>query len=105
MPAAAEPRVVDAPERERFELLVGDELVGFVEYRRRPSLIAFTHTEVDPSHEGKGYGGILVKGALAAARAAGLEVLPFCPFVTAYLARHPDDVELVPEAYRERFDL
>ncbi len=52
-PTAEAVRVVDVPERERFEVRVGDELAGFAEYRRRPGLIAFTHTMIDPRFEGQ----------------------------------------------------
>jgi len=39
------------------------------------------------------------------ARRDGLSVLPFCPFVRGYIARHPEDVELVPADLRAHFDL
>ncbi len=32
-------------------------------------------------------------------------MLPFCPFVNAYMQHHPEYVELVPERYRETFGL
>jgi predicted GNAT family acetyltransferase len=103
---APEYSVVDAPERERFEIPSGDELSGFTSYRRRGGLIAFTHTEVAPEFEGKGVAGRLVAGALHAARADGLAVLPFCPFVAGYIAKHPDEyVDLVPADQRAHFDL
>ena len=37
--------VEDVRERSRFEVRVGDELVGFAEYPR-PGLIAFIHTPI-----------------------------------------------------------
>ena len=97
--------VRDAPERERYEVTAGGELAGFASYRSRPGLIAFIHTEVDEAHEGEGLGSKLIAFALDDARARGLEVLPFCPFVTAYLQRHPEYVDLVPESRREVFGL
>jgi predicted GNAT family acetyltransferase len=80
-------------------------LAGFAQYRSRPGLIAFIHTEVDEAHEGEGLGSKLVAYALDDARARGLEVLPFCPFVNAFLQRHPEYVDLVPESRREAFAL
>ena len=53
------------------------------------------HTEVLPSFEGKGLGARLVAGALDDIRARGLRVVPFCPFVRAYIRRHPDYADLV----------
>jgi predicted GNAT family acetyltransferase len=58
---------------------------------------------VDPRFGGRGLGGILVRGALDAARDRGLEVLPFCPFVRGWIGRHPEYRELVPEGQRARF--
>jgi predicted GNAT family acetyltransferase len=90
--------IIDNPDRERFEIRVSDELAGFAQYRRRPGLMAFIHTEIDPRFEGQGLGSQLIAGALDAAREAGLAVLPFCPFVNAFIGRHPEYVSLVPAA-------
>jgi uncharacterized protein len=105
-PSAVAVRVVDAPDRERFEVRVGDELAGFAEYRRRPDLIAFTHTMIDPRFEGQGLASKLVRTALDIARSSGLRVLPFCPFVRGYIAGHAADyLDLVPQDMRSSFDL
>ncbi len=98
-------RVVDAPDRSRFEIQVGGEGAGFTEYRRRPGLIAFVHTLTDPRFEGQGLASQLVRSALDEARADGLSVLPFCPFVRAYIAGHTEYLDLVPEDMRAKFDL
>jgi predicted GNAT family acetyltransferase len=98
-------RVVDVPDRSRFEIQVGGEVGGFAEYRRRPGLIAFVHTLTDPRFEGQGLASQLVRTALADARADGLAVLPFCPFVRGYIERHTEYLDLVPEDMRAKFDL
>ena len=97
--------VVDVPERSRLEIRVGDETAGFVEYRRAPGRIAFIHTSIDPRFDGRGLGSELVRAALADARAEGLAVLPFCPFVRSYIEAHPEYLDLVPEDMRARFAL
>ena len=102
---AADSRVVDVPERSRFEVLVDGEIAGFTEYRRRPGLIAFIHTLIDPRFEGQGLASDLVRTALSEARAHGLSVLPFCPFVRAYIDGHTEYLDLVPEDMRAKFDL
>jgi predicted GNAT family acetyltransferase len=48
-----------------------------------------------PSLENKGLGARLVAGALDDIRARGLRVVPFCPFVRAYIRRHPEYADLV----------
>ena len=97
--------VRDNPEQERYEVSVDGALGGFAQYRSRPGLIAFVHTEVDEGHEGEGLGTQLVTFALDDARARGLEVLPFCPFVNGFIQRHPEYADLVPESRREVFGL
>jgi uncharacterized protein len=105
-PTAGTVRVLDVPEHSRFEIRVNGELAGFTEYRRRPGLIAFTHTLIDPRFEGQGLAGRLVQTALSEARSASLAVLPFCPFVREYIARHSEDyLDLVPRDLRDTFEL
>jgi uncharacterized protein len=93
MPAAP-PEVADNPAASRFELRVGDQL-GFLNYRRDGNLLHLIHTEVPPEIEGEGYGSALARGALEYARTAGLQVVPSCRFVRAYLERHPEYAPLV----------
>jgi predicted GNAT family acetyltransferase len=97
--------VTDETERSRFIATVDGEQAGFIVYRLRPGLVALIHTEVDERFEGRGIGGRLARFALEQARAKGLEVLPFCPFVNEWMRRHPEFNDLVPAAYRANFDL
>ena len=87
--------VTDDAERRRYEVRVGSELAGFVDYHAQPGLITVLHTEVDPAFEGQGVGSRLVEGMLDDIRARGLRVLPICPFVRAYVRRHPEVRDLV----------
>jgi predicted GNAT family acetyltransferase len=97
--------VADAPEASRYEISVDGELAGFAEYRLRDELITFTHTEVADAYEGQGLAGELVTHALDDARSRGLAVHPQCPYVRSFIAKHPDYLDLVPEADRPRYDL
>jgi predicted GNAT family acetyltransferase len=106
MAAAAERiEVADAPDRDRYELSIDGKVVGFAAYRARPGLIAFVHTEVDERLQGRGLGDRLIRFALEDADTRGLAVLPFCPFVKAFIERHREFESLVPDTYRERFGL
>ena len=78
---------------------------GSSEYRRRPGVILFVHTEIDPAHEGAGLGTALVSAALDSARAQGLAVLPVCPFVRRFVERHREYLDLVPVERRAQFGL
>ena len=81
--------VVDNPERKRFELVVEGQ-TAFLAYHRTPGSLTRIHTEVPESLRGHHLGDVLVKAALDAARAKGVRVVPLCPFVKAYLRKHPD---------------
>lgn len=87
-------QVDHVPERQRFEGALDGQVVGFAAYQKTDALIVFTHTEVDPAMEGKGVGGAIVRHALDHAREEGLRVLPVCPFVQAWMGRHPEYAEL-----------
>lgn len=75
--------------------LPSGELAGLAAYQRTGRLIVLTHTEVDERHAGEGIGSALAAGALDGARALGLAVVPLCPFIRAYIGRHPEYADLV----------
>lgn len=83
--------VRDNPQESRFEAYVDGRLAGISAYLLSDGVITFTHTEVDDAFEGQGVGSSLVRQALDAVRADGeLRVRPSCPFVRAWIDRHPD---------------
>jgi predicted GNAT family acetyltransferase len=83
--------VRDNPSESRFEALTPDgEVAGFSEYARHPDRIVILHTEVAERFEGQGVGGTLVRGELDEVAGLGLRVVASCPFVKAWIARHPD---------------
>ncbi|MGA8746075.1 MAG: GNAT family N-acetyltransferase [Solirubrobacterales bacterium] len=97
--------VADVPEIDRYELSVDGEMAGFTAYRLRPGLIAFIHTEVDERFQGRGLADKLIRFALEDARTRELAVLPFCPFVNAFIERNRGFEALVPDRYRGQFGL
>jgi uncharacterized protein len=86
--------VINNEEASRFEMDIDGEL-AVSEYRRKDSTIIFTHTEVPPHLEGKGIGNQLARTALDYARSEGLKVVPRCPFISAFIRRHPEYQDLV----------
>jgi predicted GNAT family acetyltransferase len=89
------PDVTDAPDAQRYEARLDGELAGVLEYVLKRSRIALVHTEVAPNHEGHGVGAALARFALDDARRRGLRVIASCPFVRSYLAKHPEDHDIV----------
>jgi predicted GNAT family acetyltransferase len=99
--------VVDVAGRHRYEIRVDGETVGYAEYHQRAggSTISFTHTVVDDAHAGQGLAGRLARAALDDARGRDLAVLPYCPYIRSWIAKHPEYVDLVPEDRRAEFEL
>lgn len=97
--------VRDNVDKRRFEIDLGDGSLAFARYTLPEGKIIFTHTEVPPAHEGQGLGTMLIKAALASARARGLKVIPICPFFTAYIEKHAEVQDLLDPAWRIRFGL
>jgi uncharacterized protein len=96
--------VIDNAAQSRYEIRVGDGgegLAGFADYELRPGRVVFTHTEVDPVFEGQGIGSALAAGALDDVRRRGLSVVPLCPFIRAYIERHPQYADLVHPPARQ----
>lgn len=83
----------DNPGSGRFELDAGAG-VAFAEYVLQDGVLEIRHTEVPQELEGQGIGSRLARGVLEIARARGLKVVPRCPFVAAYMRRHPEYEDL-----------
>jgi uncharacterized protein len=81
----------------RFEL-DADGHTALAHYRLSPSTITFTHTEVPTELSGRGVGSALARGALEIVRAQGLKVVPQCPFIRAFIEKHPEFQDLLAPA-------
>jgi predicted GNAT family acetyltransferase/glutaredoxin len=92
--------VVNVPQAHRYELLVDGRRIGLLAYRQRQDRIAFTHTEVSPGCEGRGFGSRLAAGALDDARRQGLAVIPISQFIARFIQRHPKYLDLVAPEHR-----
>jgi uncharacterized protein len=64
-------------------------------YQISDGIITFIHTDVPAELGGKGIGSKLIRGALDQVRADGLKVIPQCPFVKAFIEKHPDYQDLL----------
>jgi uncharacterized protein len=77
--------VRDNPALSRFELDVNG-VTAVANYQLNGQVMTFARTEVPPQ---------LIAGALQAARARGLKVVPRCSFVKAYVDKHPEVQDLL----------
>jgi predicted GNAT family acetyltransferase len=91
--------VVHNEAESRFELEL-DGGIAVLVYRRTADSMVFTHTEVPPEFEGRGYGGQLARAGLDYARDAGLKIVPRCGFIADWIRRNPEYLDSVPEPWR-----
>ena len=87
----------------RFEVRVGDE-IAFLTFRVTGSAMSIRHTEVPAALRGKGLGEALARAALDDARARGMAVKPYCPFVARYIESRPEYRALVDPAFVQEAD-
>jgi len=73
----------------RFEVQLGEQRAE-IDYRREGDVIIFIHTEVPEEFGGHGIADKMAHTALEYARETGLQVMALCPFVAAYIQRHPE---------------
>ena len=83
----------------RFTIEQEGHLALLTYMRAGKNRIVFTHTEVPPALEGRGLANQLAHNALEFARSEELVVIPLCPFVAAYIRRHPEYAPLVLPGY------
>ncbi len=74
----------------RYEIRHGGRLAGFAVYRERGDRTVFVHTEIGDDFGGKGLGSILARHALDDVVERGRTIVPVCPFISAYLRKHPE---------------
>jgi predicted GNAT family acetyltransferase len=88
--------VRDNPDENRYEAWVDGTMAGVAVYGLSEHAIVFLHTEVDDAYEGQGIGSALARAALDDVRAKGdRDVVPLCPFIKAWIDKHPDYRDLL----------
>ncbi len=83
----------DTGSKKRFELHIKG-YTAFMEYLlSNEQIIYLTHTEVPSQLEGQGVGSAMASKVLTYIKQQGLKMAPLCPFLAAYLKRHPEEAE------------
>lgn len=78
----------------RFVTTVGGQH-AFVSYWRQGKRLVLDHTWVPPEQRGQGIAAGLTRVALDYARSESLAVVPECPYVAAFIRKHPEYRDLV----------
>lgn len=86
----AEPSVINAGERRRYEVSVDGVHAGLAAYVDAGNQRIFYHTEIDDKFSGRGLASTLIAFALEDTRAEGKRVVAICPFAAAYVDKHED---------------
>lgn len=94
MQQAEELQVLKNEEENRFEIHIAGE-TAFVDYVEMDQKIIYTHTEVPEEFKGQGIGDKLAREVLDYARQNALQVMPLCPFISAWIRKHPEYRDLV----------
>jgi predicted GNAT family acetyltransferase len=92
--AAAEALHHDA-QAKRFVLRAASGEAVLVYAELDPKTLDFRHTFTPPALRGHGIASRLTEFALRHARENGLKIVPTCPFVADYIARHPEHQSLL----------
>jgi uncharacterized protein len=82
--------LVPRPDRLRYELLRDGTHVGHVTYSLHGGVPVLDHTRVLPEFEGQGLGSSLAQAVLDHMNAAGRPYRVECPFLRAWIAKHPE---------------
>ncbi len=84
------PPIRHDPDRSRFFVQLEDGDAELIYAQFSDDVLDLQHTEVPPSGQGRGVGDALVRAALDYAREQGMRVMATCPYVRAWLCKHPE---------------
>ncbi len=80
-------QLIDEEESRQFVLVI-DGHRARMEYDRSSDRIFLTHVLVPPVLEGHDVAAVLTEKVLTWVEAKGMKLVPYCPYVKAYLRRH-----------------
>lgn len=85
--------------KKRFEIEV-DGHFAFINFGEMGSQIALVHTEADPELAGTGAAAAVVEKTLTWIEENGKTLLPFCPYVFAFIQKHPEWKRVVDTRFK-----
>lgn len=82
-------------DQRRFRLSIGGVEAVVLDYHPRSGAWDIVHTYADPAFRGTGAASRLVQHVFDQARAAGLRIIPSCPYIPVWVGRHPEAAGLI----------
>jgi predicted GNAT family acetyltransferase len=86
--------LVKNDDKKRFEISI-DGHFAFIDFKERGDIISLIHTETEPELAGKGAAAAVVEKTLQYLQDHHKALMPYCPYVFAYIKRHPEWKEIV----------
>ena len=84
--------------KKRFEIEINTHFASIV-YKETSLQIALIHTEAEPELAGTGAAAAVVEKTLLYIEDSGKKLLPFCPYVFAFIKKHPEWKRIVDERF------
>jgi len=91
--------LIKKEEKKRFEIEINGKY-AFINYGEFGKQIALVHTETEPELKGKGAASAVVEKTLQYLEVNDKSLLPFCPYVFAYIKRHPEWKRIVSKKFK-----
>ena len=85
-------------DKSRFEINV-DGHFAFIDFEEKGNRIALIHTEAAPELLGTGAAQAVVEKTLHYIEDNKFTLLPYCPYVLAYIKKHPEWKRIVAEGF------
>ncbi len=95
-----EHKVVQNKDQQQYEVEVNGDLAT-LQYRFRKRTMFFMHTKVPESAKGLGVASAMAKEGLEFAKRKGCKIAILCPFVSSYVKRHREWLELIDREYHQ----
>jgi predicted GNAT family acetyltransferase len=88
-------QVKENVQQHRFELPIVHGALAAAYYRVENGQVVLIHTEVPAQYSGQGIASRLAQGTFELLRRTGRKAIPKCPFMSGFVAKHPEYTDVV----------
>ncbi|MCA0046193.1 N-acetyltransferase [Mesorhizobium sp. B283B1A] len=88
-------KVTENIRQHRFELPIIGQAFAVAYYTLQDGKVALIHTEVPSEFSGQGIASRLAQGTFELLRKTGRKAVLKCPFMSGFVARHPEYTDVV----------